>query len=354
MAANQKNLGYIYAISAAILFGASTPAAKYLLVSIDPWLLAGLLYLGSGFGLLIVFIIQFFFKSVSLKEAKLESTDWKWLGGATLSGGIIGPIFLMMGLVNTDAASASLLLNLEMVFTVICAWLIFKEHVSQRITIGMLFIVLGSSLLSWKGHFEIEKFIGALLISGACFAWAFDNNLTRKISAANPIQIAMIKCLVAGLTNTILAVSFGSRLLSSAPILSASLVGFVGYGISLLFFIMALRHIGTSRTSAYFSISPFIGSILAITFLHEPVTVNLLLAGIFMGFGIWLHLTEKHEHEHTHEALEHSHKHVHDEHHQHEHLSTDPKGEPHTHWHKHKPLRHSHPHYPDIHHRHNH
>jgi drug/metabolite transporter (DMT)-like permease len=349
-----KNRGYLYAILASVLFGASTPAAKFLLDNVNPWLLAGLLYLGSAVGLLIILIIQVSSQKVSLQEAALKYDDWKWLGGATLLGGIVGPVLLMIGLAKTSATSASLLLNLESVLTALIAWFAFKEHVDRRIALGMCSIIVGSFMLSWKGTLNYQNLMGPLLIAGACLCWAIDNNLTRKISAANPLQIAMIKSLIAGLTNTTLAMLWGALLPHYVMFLSAGVVGFVGYGLSLLLFIFALRHIGTARTSAYFSLAPFVGAGLAIIFLKEPISLQLVLAAIFMGIGIWLHLSEYHSHEHQHEEMEHEHRHIHDEHHLHEHLPSDPIGEPHSHLHKHESLRHSHPHYPDIHHRHTH
>lgn len=350
----KPNLGYLYAILAAILFGASTPGAKILVGQVDPWLLAGLLYLGSAIGLIIIFSIQAISNKEKLKEASLKYGDLGWLAGAVLLGGIIGPVFLMMGLIKTSASSASLLLNLESVFTALVAWFAFKEHTDRKIVLGMLSTVVGSFILTWNGNLEIQNLFGAAFIAGACLCWAVDNNLTRKISAANPFQIAMIKSLIAGLTNTTLALIWGAILPGYFMLAAAGVVGLVGYGLSLLFFIFGLRYIGTARTSAYFSLAPFVGAAIAIVFLHEPFTLQLAIASIFMGFGIWLHLTEHHSHEHIHEELVHEHRHSHDEHHQHKHLPTDPLGEPHTHMHKHMPLTHSHPHYPDIHHRHRH
>ncbi|MHB1947880.1 MAG: DMT family transporter [Gammaproteobacteria bacterium] len=350
----KRNLGYLYAILAAVLFGASTPAAKILLGKIDPWLLAGLLYLGSAIGLFTLFSIQTLSKKIKLKQASLRYKDWKWLGCATFLGGILGPIFLMVGLAQTPASSASLFLNLESVFTALIAWFVFKEHVDRRIALGMLSIVIGSFILSWKGNLNSQNFTGPLLIAGACLCWATDNNFTRKISGANPLQIAMIKCLIAGLTNTTFAVIWGALLPGYLFLFAAGFVGLIGYGLSLIFFIFGLRYIGSARTGAYFSLAPFVGAALAIIFLGETISVQLVLASIFMGIGIWLHLTEHHSHEHQHEELEHDHRHSHNEHHRHEHLPTDPKDEPHIHLHKHEPIYHSHPHFPDIHHRHKH
>jgi len=191
-----------------------------------------------------------------------------------------------------------------------------------------------------------------VLIAAACLAWSIDNNLTRRLSSADPVLTAMIKGLAAGTVNAGLAVLSGAATPAAAVVGASAIVGFVGIGISLVLFVLALRHLGTARTSAYFSLAPFIGAVLAIGLLHEAVTVNLALAGLLMGFGLWMHLAERHEHEHAHEALEHEHRHRHDAHHRHTHEGA--VSEPHSHWHRHAPLRHSHPHYPDLHHRHGH
>jgi drug/metabolite transporter (DMT)-like permease len=188
-------------------------------------------------------------------------------------------------------------------------------------------------------------------VVGACLAWGIDNNVTRKISAADPVVIAMLKGLVAGSVNVALAFLSGASFPNPSILAAAGLVGFLGIGVSLVMFILALRHLGTARSGAYYSLAPFIGALLAITALGEPVTSPLLVAGVLMAVGLWLHLSEQHEHEHQHEALEHEHSHMHDEHHQHH---EGPVTEPHSHWHRHEPMRHKHPHYPDLHHRHEH
>lgn len=352
---NYSNRGYLYAMVSAVLFGASTPAAKYLLGAINPWLLAGLLYLGAGSGLFIILMVRFFFMKKASNEANLNVSDSVWLVCATVFGGILGPVLLMMGLVKTEAASASLLLNLESVFTAVAAWIIFREHTNKRLVFGMVLIVVGSIILTWHKQLNSSNFIGVLYICGACIAWAIDNNVTRKISAADPLKIVAVKSFVAGSVNVILAWVFSTTLfISWTSIAACSIVGFIGYGLSIVCFILGLRHIGTARTSAYFSLAPFVGAGLAIFFLGEHLSVQLIGAGILMGWGLWLHLSEHHAHEHYHEPLQHNHKHSHDEHHQHQHLTTDPNREPHAHLHTHEPLLHHHPHYPDIYHRHQH
>ena len=217
--------------------------------------------------------------------------------------------------------------------------------------LGAASILAGAAVLSWQGQ-GIRFDGGGLLIAAACLAWGVDNNLTRKLSSADPVVIAMIKGLVAGSVNLALALSLGARLPSIGAIGGALVVGFCGVGISLVLFVLALRHLGAARTGAYFSLAPFLGAAIAIVILDEPVTAQLLVAGGLMAFGLWLHLTERHSHDHTHEAIEHEHAHVHDEHHRHAH--EEPVTEPHSHRHRHEPLRHRHVHYPDLHHRHEH
>ena len=339
------------ALLSAVLFGASTPFAKLLLGTVDPWLLAGLLYLGAGLGLATVHLSRTALR-LPAPEAPLRRTDAPWLGLVVLAGGIGGPLLLMLGLARTDAASASLLLNLEGLATMGIAWLWFRENVDRRLLLGACAILAGAALLSWQGRAALDS--GGLLIAGACVCWGIDNNLTRKLSSADPMQIAMLKGLVAGTVNLLLALAHGAILPGAAVILAAGVIGFLGYGVSLVLFVLGLRHLGAARTGAYFSLAPFVGAMLAVAMLGEPMSVTLLAAAGLMGVGLWLHLAEQHEHEHVHELLDHEHRHRHDEHHRHDHApGIDPR-EPHTHPHRHEPTGHRHPHYPDLHHRHGH
>lgn len=339
--------GVAAALGAALLFGAGTPLAKLLLAQASPWLLAGLLYLGSGLGLGAVRRLR------RAPAVQLSRAEWPWLAGAVLAGGVVGPVLLMLGLTRMPASGASLLLNAEGVFTALLAWLAFRENVDRRIALGMTAIALGAAVLSWPGQARFAGAWPALAVLGACLAWAVDNNLTRKVSLADASWIASVKGLAAGSINLALAFGLGATL-PRAPIVAASLlVGFLAYGVSLTWFVLGLRHLGTARTGAYFSIAPFFGTVLAVA-LGEPVTAPLLLAGALMAVGIWLHLTERHSHEHTHEPLAHEHMHVHDAHHRHRHDPPVPPGTRHSHWHQHEALTHTHPHFPDVHHRHKH
>jgi len=342
--------GVPFAVASAVLFGISTPIAKALLGNLPPAALAGLLYLGSGLGLLAVTVVR---HATGVAEAPIRRADLPWLGAVVLTGGVVGPLLLMMGLAATPASSASLLLNLEGLFTLGIAWIVFRENVDLRIGLGAAAILSGALLLSWTGRTGGINW-GAVAIAGACAAWGIDNNLTRRLSTADPVQLAMIKGLAAGTVNTALGLLLAPSWPQVRAIAAAMTVGFVGYGVSLVCFILALRHLGTARTGAYFSFAPFVGASIAVLVLDEPMTPTFLVAAGLMAIGLYLHLAERHDHEHVHEPLAHEHRHVHDAHHQHAHGPNDPPGEPHTHWHVHTRLVHSHPHYPDIHHRHRH
>ncbi len=344
----------ILALLSAALFGVSTPAAKALLGSIDPSILAGLLYCGAGLGIAVLRRSKRLLTAGETTEAPLDRHDVPWLAGAIVAGGVVGPLLLMYGLARTDAASASLLLTLEGVATALLAWFAFHENFDRRIAAGMALLVAGALVLAWTGTPRLQDYIGPLAIIGACIAWGLDNNLTRKVSLADPLQIVELKGLIAGPVNLAIGLASGASLPALPSALAAGSVGFLGYGVSLALFVLALRHLGTARTGAYFSTAPFLGTLAAILFLSEPLTLQLVAAGALMAAGVWLHLTEDHEHEHTHEAMEHAHAHTHDAHHQHEHGPDDPPGEPHAHWHRHAPMRHRHPHVPDMHHTHRH
>lgn len=342
-----------YALASAALFGASTPLTKVLLAHANPWLVAGLLYVGSGIGLT-VFAGARRVVGPTRAEASLRLPDLPWLAAVVICGGILGPGLLLIGLSRTDAATGALLLNLEGIATLVIAWVVFREHVDRRLLIGAAAIVLGAFVLSW-GDEAVTVRPGVLAIAGASIAWGIDNNLTRKLASADPVAIALAKGVVAGPVNLALALAVGGAAVpASRDVVLCLLLGAVGYGASLVLFILALRHLGTARTGAYFSTAPFLGAAIAVPLFAIPVGWPLVLAGALMAVGVYLHVTEHHFHEHTHEPLRHTHRHTHDEHHQHEHSADDPAGEPHAHEHAHAFLRHRHAHFPDVHHRHNH
>ena len=336
-----------YALVSAALFGASTPLAKLLVGGVAPLAVAGLLYLASGTGLGAWLLLR-------RKPIGVPRGDWPWLAGAIAAGGVAAPALLMYGLRGTEASTASLLLNLEAVFTAALAWVAFRENVDRRVFAGMMAIIAGGALLSWQQVPRTSGRGGPLLIAAACLGWALDNNLTRRASGGDAVTIAALKGLVAGSVNFGLALAMGAYTPAPGAILFAGLVGLLGYGISLVLFIVALRDLGTARTGAYFSIAPFFGAVISLLLLGEQTDAAFWGAAALMAIGVWLHVSERHEHEHVHEPLTHEHEHVHDEHHRHAHPPGIDEREPHVHVHEHGRLRHRHPHYPDLHHRHRH
>lgn len=349
--------GIFAALGAAMTFGISTPFAKLLVGEVPPVLLAGLLYLGAAIGLGLWGTVR---RMVSSEHpntgARLQKADLPWLAGVVLFGGIGGPLLLMVGLSTTTGSAAALLLNLEGVFTALIAWMVFKEHTDRRIMLGMLLIVAAGMLLGAReGSGAVQKIVGPLAVMAACLCWAIDNNFTRKLSGCDSVTLAGIKGAIAGSVNTGIAVMLlGTPLPSVSLIAGALIVGAAGYGLSLVLFIVALRHLGTARTGAYFSSATFIGAATAILLLHERPDVMFWAAAFLIGIGLWLHLSERHMHEHTHEAVGHDHLHDHDEHHQHGHDFSWDSGKAHSHPHLHPHLMHSHVHFPDMHHQHSH
>lgn len=356
---NAKDIGVWAALASAFLFGAGTPLAKGLLQGllgqVGPWLLAGLLYAGSGLGLLI------YRAAKKLPTPKLDRSESLWLLAAVVCGGGVAPVLLMFGLTRMAASHASLLLNAEAVLTTLLAWALFKEHLGRRIVLGMALIVAGALLLGWphgavNADMKPAQLWPALAVVLACAFWALDNNFTRKVAHADASWIACVKGLAAGVTNLALAFALGAAWPTFSSAAAAMLVGFLAYGVSLSLFVVALRHLGASRSGAYFSTAPFVGAVISVLFFADPVTWQLGLASALMGLGVWLHLTENHGHLHQHEVLTHTHFHTHDEHHDHKHpdLGTAQIAGSHSHPHQHQPLEHSHAHFPDAHHRHTH
>ncbi|MGB8658235.1 MAG: EamA family transporter [Candidatus Zixiibacteriota bacterium] len=349
---NKRSFAYI--IVSAGLFGISPPLAKLLLKNISPIVLAGLLYLGAFCGLYVYSVIRKIRGSGSMANVMpLQSKDYPWLVGAIVSGGIIAPISMMLGLKFASGFSASLFLNLEGAATALIAAVIFKEHTGKRLWLAVACMTVASLFLTWdpaKGRFTI---IGPFLLIVAMICWGMDNNLTRKISGKDPVQIAMIKGFLAGSITTIIAVIFGLRIPLGMGILYALLLGTFSYGISLVFFIKALEGLGSSRAGAFFSLGPFVGAITSLFIFNDWLGWVIVPATLLMVIGVSLLLSEKHIHLHIHGITLHAHPHRHDDlHHQHAHSFAIQ--EPHTHEHTHPGLAHTHEHRPDSHHNHDH
>lgn len=348
---NKEPLIYI-AISAA-LFGISPPLAKLLVKNIPPVALAGFLYLGAFLGLLVYSGITRIVSPEDKRSANLKRTDYPWLFGAILSGGIIAPICLMFGLRQVSGFSASLLLNLEGIFTAVIAVIFFKEKAGGRLWLALLCMTAAGVLLTWDSNQGQFNVFGPLLVTLSMMCWGIDNNLTRNISARNPVQITRIKGLVAGLVSISLAFALGMDINWDSAVIYALLLGSFSYGISLVLFIKALEGLGSFRAGMFFSLAPFIGAVTSLVLLQEWIGWVMFLALILTVAGFWLISTENHMHSHSHQAMIHTHFHNHgDLHHIHEHDGII--HEPHVHEHNHLEENHVHPHWPDSHHRHLH
>jgi drug/metabolite transporter (DMT)-like permease len=348
------------ALAAAVLFGINAPLSKVLLApgrlgEVAPITMAGLLYLGSGIGALVLLGLQRP-DATAEAEARLQRRDLPWLAGALLAGGVAAPIVLMFSLRVTPGATASLLLNFEGVATTLIAALAFREAVGRRIWSAIGLITAATIVLSWQPEGRMGFSFGALGVLVACVLWGADNNFTRNISAKNPLTIVAVKGLGAGLFSLVVALLVGQPLPSVGAALGAMLLGSISYGLSITLFILALRDLGAARTSALYSSSPFIGALLSFVILRETAGVQFFVAAALMLVGTALLVTEQHAHRHRHSFLTHEHRHQHDDaHHTHEHTPGEiPASGWHSHPHKHPPLVHEHPHAPDLHHRHEH
>jgi drug/metabolite transporter (DMT)-like permease len=356
--------GTALGLMAAILFGLSTPLAKLLLPESGAIMLAALLYLGAGGGLLAFGSARYRAARLTTlaREPGLTLADAPLIVGVIIAGGIVGPVLMLCGLSHLSASATALMLNLEVPFTIFLATTFFGEHLGRRDVLGAALIIVGGLVLSWPaGTFESKSGItvggdltGVLALGGACFSWALDNNLTQRLSARDPVAVARIKTLGAGLCTLALAYASGQSLPTPRVYVSALLVGLLSYGLSLVLYVYAQRMLGAARQAGLFAIAPFIGALASIVLIDETFSVPLALGGLLMACGLWAMFSEVHVHNHFHDALVHNHLHVHDLHHQHDHDSPCITEQPHAHQHRHVPTFHAHPHLPDAHHRHRH
>jgi drug/metabolite transporter (DMT)-like permease len=334
-------------LAAAALFGASAPIAKLLVPGSGPVMLAGILYLGAGAGLLVAGAFR-----RADAEAPLRRLDLPVLASVIVAGGIIGPVLLVIGLARLSGAAAALLLNLEAPFTVALAVVMLGERLSRRELLGVAAVILGAAVLTWAPGAVVLDPVGVACIAGACAAWALDNNLSQRLAIRDPVAVARAKALVAGAFNVTLGVVLGERFPSAAFLGAALVTGSLGYGLSIVLHLLAVRSLGAARQAAYFATAPFIGALVAVPLLHDRLPPAQLAAGGIMALGIAVILRARHEHLHEHLPEIHEHAHVHDRHHAH--LHATPLVEPHSHLHQHAPLSHDHLHLPDVHHRHGH
>jgi drug/metabolite transporter (DMT)-like permease len=336
------------ALVAAALFGASAPVAKRLLAEIAPPMLAALLYAGAG-----LMALPFAARAWKRREAPLRAADVPLLAGVVVFGGVGGPLLLLYGLARTSATVASLLLNLEAVFTTAIAIVVFREWIGRRGLGALVVVVAGCALSTWAAGGATSSLFGPLAVAGACLCWAVDNNLTQRLSLKDPLAVVCVKGLGAAPIAFVIARAAHAPWPPAAPVGGALALGAVSYGASLALYVRATRTLGAARTGVLFAAAPFVGAALAIPIAGEAPSVRVAGAAVLIAAGVALLLTERHAHRHRHEPLDHEHLHTHDEHHQHPHRG-DEGPEPHSHPHHHDPIEHAHAHASDAHHRHKH
>ena len=339
-----RRRGAIECLVAACLFGAAAPAASVLAADVPALVLAGLLYLGAGVAV-VPAAIRLPFDRPALRAGARP------LATAVVVGGGLGPVLLVAGLARVDASTASILLNLELVATVVLAGAFFGEHLGARVIAGAALVTAGGVLLVWDPDAAGLQ-AGGLLIAGACLCWGVDNCVTATIDRIAPEHVVLAKGAIAGSVNLALGLLVTGFAGSAGQVLAALGVGAAGYGASIVLWVRGARSLGAARGQVIFAAAPFIGAAIAWIVLDEPVEAVQLVAIVLAGAGVLVSLRSEHEHVHHHEALEHDHEHVHDEHHGHDHDGDVP--EHHRHPHRHAPMVHAHPHVPDLHHRHPH
>lgn len=349
--------GALLALASAALFGLSTPLVQRFGVAIGPFSTAALLYLGAA-------CVAMLSMKPASQEAALRRGDLPRLLGMAAMGAVIGPVALAWGLQRTSGASASLMLTLEAVFTAVLAWIWYGEAMDKRVALAMLLLLAGGATLVFDpGTAGQGATLGLLAVLLATAAWGVDNALSRGVADRDPGQVVGVKSILGVGATLILATLAGEGLPPLGAALALLVVGATGYGLSLRLYVLAQRAFGASRTGSVYAFAPFVGLLGALALGERSLSFMVLLAGVLMLGGVWLHVSESHEHEHEHAALAHEHAHVHggaddDGHHAHPHdpsvIGPDSEGHSHSHWHEHEPHRHSHPHVPDAHHLHRH
>ena len=345
----RERSGYAVGLGAALLFGASAPVSKLLLDNVGAQMLAGVLYLGA-----FVAVAPFVGSRRRRGEASLRRSDVPCLAGIVISGGIVAPVLLMLGLERVSGIAGSLLLNLEGPLTLLVGVVIVHEYLGRRAGLGSVVVFAGSAFIGLQGSGGEFDVLGGVLIVAACLGWAIDNNLTQRLSIRDPFQIVAVKTGVAASVNIALALGRGESIPDWSVLAGALALGASAYGISIVLDAYALRALGAAREAAVFATAPFAGALLAVPLLAERWTLGDVLAALAMAAGVVLLVGARHEHEHVHEPIVHDHRHVHDEHHQHDHPPGVEVSEPHSHAHRHDRLVHAHPHVSDVHHRHGH
>lgn len=339
--------GAVLALTAAGLFGLSTPFLKWAGEGLGPFYTASLLYAGA-------MAVAWLSRRSATHEARLQWGDAGRLVAMALMGAVVGPVALAWGLQHTSGTSASLMLTLEALFTAVLAWLLYKESLDRRVQWAMLSLLVGGLLLVVdQGHLGQVQMSGLLAVGVATVAWGVDNALSRGVAERDPGQVVLVKAVLGATATAVIGLLMNERQPPWGQAAALLAIGASGYGLSLRFYLLAQRSFGASRTGSVFAFAPFIGALAAFAMGEREASLMLGLAAAFMLLGVWIHLHEQHAHEHTHEAMEHEHAHRHDDDHHLHHHDEMPSG-PHSHWHRHEPIRHAHPHVPDLHHQHTH
>lgn len=342
-----SSAGTTAAFLAALLFGVSAPAAKALLANADPVMLAAILYLGAGLGLSVMRALL----PAGREETPLRRADLPLMLAVALTGAVIAPVLLLIGLRHVSAVTGSLVLNLEAPLTIAIA-LVGGEHLGAAGVAGALLVVAGTAVLGLGPGALHGDALGVATIAAACLGWATDNNLTGRLSSRDPLAVAQVKGLVGGGIALVVARVAGSAVPAAGTVAAGLALGLVSYGVSVALAVRAMRTIGVARQSAIFATAPFVGAVVGAAVFGEPFGRREVAVAAVMALGLRFMLRERHAHFHVHDALTHAHRHVHDEHHRHTHGPHDPPGEPHAHEHAHEPLAHAHEHVSDLHHRH--
>jgi drug/metabolite transporter (DMT)-like permease len=344
------NAGVMRCLIAAVLFGATAPAASELAGTVPAFTLAGLLYLGAALAV----------TPSNLRRPPDRSAlaaEWRPVVLAVVFGGAVGPVLLVAGLARTSAASASILLNTELVATVVLAALLFREHIGRRVAVSAALVTTAGAVLTWDAGAGVD--VGAVLIVAACACWGLDNCVTARIEQLAPEHVVALKGAVAGGTNLAIGVLTAGVGVDTGlvEVSSALLIGAAGYGLSIVLWVKGARDLGAARAQVIFATAPFAGAVIAWSVLREQVTGAQLIAVGLAAVGVGVSLRSAHQHPHHHHEVDHDHEHTHDsatpdEHH--DHVHGDGFAGRHSHAHHHGELVHAHPHVPDLHHRHDH
>lgn len=334
---------------AGILFGIATPLSKLLLNEMNSFQLAGLLYLGAALA-----FFPYVLKNRTREIVWIRTTNRKKeIAGIVIFGGLLGPVFLLLGLNSAASASVSIWLNMELVATAILGVLFFKDHLDKPAILGVALTLIAGILVTIQDG--LSSFLPALFVTFACFSWGIDNHLTAIVDGASPRMITFIKGLFAGSTNLVIGTILSGKGIPAGFLGLSLLVGVVSYGVSIVFYITSAQQLGATRSQILFSTGPFWGVLVAFLILGDPISIFTIIAMVLLGLGIVFTNLLVHEHQHLHAAVAHVHLHAHEDgHHNHEHDAPVEEGARHSHLHTHETVDHSHKHYPDLHHRHTH